>query len=170
MEIVIICVIFWIIFFLIGIFTFNTSAMTESIKFTNQLKGTKTSITKGAIIFNKTIGILLILFSLSFLYNAFQYISGQEVSNVIISSTVTVFSSNRIEVFLGIIMILQGLVQFHPKTRTRLLIFFNVIRGVKSQITPTTILWSKITGFISIILGVLLLYFNLVLKTSLLLK
>lgn len=170
MDFVIICVIIWIIFFLIGIFTFNSSSITESIKFFNQLKGTKTSITKNAIIINKIIGIFFILFSLSFLYSAFQYISGQKVSTVNISLIFTVLSSSRIEIFLGIIMILDGLAQFQPKVRTWLLTFFNAIRGETTQITPITILWSKITGFILIILGGLLLYFNLVLKTSVLLK
>lgn len=170
MDIVIILVILWMIFFLIGILLLNNSSITEAIKFSNKLRGTKTKMTKEVVIVNKIAGVIFILYSLSFLYNALMYISGQRVSVVNISSIFTIIGSSNIEVFLGMIMILQGLAQFQSKARTWLLKFFNAVRGQATQITPITIFWSKITGLMLIILGGLLLYSNLMLKTSLFLK
>ena len=77
---------------------------------------------------------------------------------------------SKFELLFGLWLLIEGLGTMHPKTRVWLIRFHNMIAGRATEITATTTAWQMLRGLFYILIGSLLLYVNLILKTPLIVK
>lgn len=77
---------------------------------------------------------------------------------------------SRAETVLGGTIVVFGVLQLIPFTRTKMITLQNILAGTSTKITPLTHFWYVLTGLFSVIFGSFLLYSNLINHTTLIFK